>query len=63
VTDKVFEIQGDGLEVIAGDFDGDGVDEAAFYAHQASDILSDEPEVAIDGPEVINDESIRAARR
>jgi hypothetical protein len=63
VTDKVFEIQGDGLEVIAGDFDGDGVDEAAFYAHQASDILTDEPEVAIDGPEVTNEETIRAARR
>jgi len=63
VTDKVFEIQGDGLEVIAGDFDGDGVDEAAFYARQASDILSDEPEVAIDGPDVTNDETIRAARR
>lgn len=63
VTDKVFEIQGDGLEVIAGDFDGDGVDEAAFYARQASDILADEPEVAIDGPDVTNDETIRAARR
>jgi hypothetical protein len=30
-ADKVFEIEGEGDEVIAGDFDGDGIDEVAFY--------------------------------
>ncbi|MEI7460930.1 MAG: SdrD B-like domain-containing protein [Pirellula sp.] len=31
-TDRVFEIEGEVGQVVVGDFDGDGVDEAAFYA-------------------------------
>ncbi len=48
VTDKVFEIQGEGMEVVAGDFDGDGIDEVALYSNRRGDILSGQPEVALE---------------
>jgi hypothetical protein len=34
-TDRVFEIQGEGENVVVGDFDGDGIDEAAYYSTQS----------------------------
>jgi hypothetical protein len=48
VTDKVFEIQGEGMGVVAGDFDGDGMDEAALFSNRRSEIVPEEPEVALE---------------
>ena len=31
-TDRVFEIEGQAGQVVVGDFNGDGIDEAAFYS-------------------------------
>jgi hypothetical protein len=59
VTDKVFEIQGEGMGVVAGDFDGDGMDEAALYSNRSGDILSGQPEVALEDSPA----SIRGAKK
>jgi hypothetical protein len=62
-TDKVFEIQGEGQSVVVGDFDGDGLDEAAFYAVRTSSDRSDGGNGSGDSAKTDGqDEGLRQAR-